>query len=315
MRIKVITYNIDGLPETLDLNDLPIVLRPIAWLYRLFKKTTIVRINDDTNKEDKIKAISRWLASENADIIAVQEDFNFHKELIYHLVGYNSCTHTGGFDIKNLFASVEWRTKFPFPRFKADGLNLITKERRIRVYDETIVPWKKSYGYFNHANDMLTHKGYRQYRIVVDNAFIVVVYVLHMDADFYYQDPNIIDDIEARKAQLKQLTEDIKQEYEAGLKYPCIVMGDFNSTRKFLWDVENVYENFVKVIGDIDGLTICEAGMTDDVDRVFVINSIYAGCKIRTASCKLVDVEGNLSDHRPYVVEFNIDKLNYELVF
>lgn len=40
--IKILTYNVDGLPESLDLNNLPWILKPIAWIYKLIKGTTIV---------------------------------------------------------------------------------------------------------------------------------------------------------------------------------------------------------------------------------------------------------------------------------
>ena len=41
-QLKLITYNIDGLPEKLDLNDLPLILRPIAWVYKLIKKRELL---------------------------------------------------------------------------------------------------------------------------------------------------------------------------------------------------------------------------------------------------------------------------------
>ena len=37
--------------ETLDLNDLPWILKPITWIYKYIKKTTIVRINDNINTD------------------------------------------------------------------------------------------------------------------------------------------------------------------------------------------------------------------------------------------------------------------------
>ena len=79
MKIKVITYNIDGLPDSIDLKTLPWYLKPIAWLYGLFKHTTILPINDNQNKAESMKEISRRLYQEDVDIIAVQEDFNYHK--------------------------------------------------------------------------------------------------------------------------------------------------------------------------------------------------------------------------------------------
>ena len=61
MKLKVLTYNVDCLPEIIDLKDLPWILKPIAWIYKLIKKTTIVRINDNTNSSEKIKQIGKCL--------------------------------------------------------------------------------------------------------------------------------------------------------------------------------------------------------------------------------------------------------------
>lgn len=62
MNIKVVSYNIDGLPEKLDLRQLPLVLRPIAWVYKLFKGTTLVTVNNDSCKAGKIAEIGRRLS-------------------------------------------------------------------------------------------------------------------------------------------------------------------------------------------------------------------------------------------------------------
>ena len=81
-QLKVITYNIDGLPETLDLNDLPCIFKPIAWIYKLIKKTSIVKINDNKDTSKKMIEIGQYFIDSNADIIGIQEDFNYHKELM-----------------------------------------------------------------------------------------------------------------------------------------------------------------------------------------------------------------------------------------
>ena len=126
--LKILTYNIDGLPESLDLNDLPCILKPIMWIYKLIKKTTIVKINDNKDTSNKMKQISKFLLDSNADIIGVQEDFNYHNELTSELYDtYSLGTYSGGFDISKIFSSVECLTNFPLPRFKADGMNLFTK--------------------------------------------------------------------------------------------------------------------------------------------------------------------------------------------
>lgn len=85
MNIKLVTYNIDGLPETIDLKDLPWFLKPFSWLYKLIRGTTVLHINDNINKWANMIEISQYLGSTNADIIAVQEDFNYHNELTVHL--------------------------------------------------------------------------------------------------------------------------------------------------------------------------------------------------------------------------------------
>ena len=62
MDMKIVSYNIDGLPEQLDLRQLPLVLRPIAWVYKLFKGTTLATVNNDSGKAAKIAEIGRRLS-------------------------------------------------------------------------------------------------------------------------------------------------------------------------------------------------------------------------------------------------------------
>lgn len=283
-KVRIVTYNIDGLPDTLDLNDLPWFLKPIAWVYKLFKKTTKIQINDGTNRAENICSISEYLNTLNADIIAVQEDFNYHNELMSSLKGYKDSTHTGNISLDNLFSKTEWR---PLPRFKADGLNLITNN--VTVNAEDIVRWDKSNGYISHANDELTHKGFRYYNITVNNTDIDL-YILHMDADFY--NPNsctdITKDVEARKDQIEQLIEYIKQKNSTN---PIIITGDTNSTDDYEWDRENIKlllnEGFVEAKPD-----------TNDLDRLFYKGNI----KILGASFGRDD----LSDHKPLIVDIEV---------
>lgn len=300
MEFKVVTYNIDGLPETLDLNDLPWIFKPIVWVYRKWKGTTLIRINDNAGTSERIRSIGKYLSSTEADIIGVQEDFNYHTELIEGLPGYKCATYSGGFDLSNVFSSMTW---FPLPRFKADGLNLITKEN-IKVSSEDIVSWKKSYGYFSHANDKLTHKGFRFYTVNVDGIDIDI-YVLHMDADFYNINPDIEGDVKARKNQLRQVVSYILSK---DVKRPIIILGDTNSTNKYSWDYENIEENLFNPINNTSGLSIKEATPNNmvDVDRVFYINSSYSKYNLRVKDC-FFDKEIFHSDHKPLIATFTID--------
>jgi len=315
-KLKVITYNIDGLPEKLDLSTLPWVLKPISWIYKLIKKTTIIKINDNTNTSNKIQHISNYLKLMDADLIAVQEDFNYHAELTMDLHDkYSWGTYSGGFDISKIFSSVECLSNFPFPRFKADGLNLFTKHNTtlLNIFSEDIVNWKKSYGYLDHANDLLTHKGFRFYTITIEDNIDIDVYVLHMDADFYHPQncPDIKKDIEARKSQFNQLSEYIFNRFENNINNPIIIMGDTNSYNKYEWDLKNI-SDFQKSINRNMKL-FCEEVIPnnyEDCDRIFIINNEKSKYRIETIDCYF-DKEMNLSDHKPLIAEFKItNKLN-----
>ena len=184
--LKLVTYNVNGLPGTIDLSTLPWVLRPLAWVYKLIKGSYLISLGH-TEEENKFRArkIGYYLNDEYADIVALQEDFNYHEEISYLMSFFRKGKHLGGFDLSKIFSTTECWSYFPFPRFKADGLSFFAKSDRITIDEEHIVRWDKSYGYISHANDLLTHKGFRLYELTVNNAFKLDVYIVHMDADFY----------------------------------------------------------------------------------------------------------------------------------
>ena len=313
--IKLISYNIDGLPETLDLADLPWILKPIAWIYKLIKGTTIIRINDNCDTEKHINHISECLKKSDADIIGVQEDFNYHDNLISSLKDrYSISTYQGGFDLSKIFTNTEWLSFFPFPRFKCDGLNLLTKDDKVCVNDEDIMTWDKSYGYFNHANDLLTHKGFRFYPLTIGNSINIDVYILHMDADFYNPNtcPNVDGDIEARKNQLSQLSRYILDRYERGNKRPIIIMGDTNCSVNYQWDNDNINEYLIKPISSVLSMTIEEIIPSNrrDVDRIFVINDLMCKYHLEASECfydeSFNQEIGRVSDHMPLVTTIKI---------
>ena len=312
-QIKVITYNIDGLPEKLDLNDLPLILRPIAWVYKLFKKTTVITINDGDSKAENIAKIGSYLLNENPDIIAVQEDFNYHNELTKNLNdSYCSGTYSGGFDLKHIFKSMTW---LPKPRFKADGLNLFIKNNKVKIRTEDIVHWNKSYGYIDHANDLLTHKGFRYYDLQINGKYRIDVYAVHMDADFYHPEncPDISGDLEARKSQFNQLVDRILSNYNNGCFNPTIIIGDTNSYDKYEWDKRNIDMELIHKINHYSYLHIKEAipNNFSDCDKIFYINNYNADYELELIDCKFdLDAE-QLSDHKPLIAAFNIKEKNY----
>lgn len=305
--IKVITYNIDGLPNTLDLKELPLILRPVAWVYKLFKGTTIITVNDDGyDRHELTTYISDRLLNEDADIIAVQEDFNYHSDLMRFLRITHTCgKYSGGFDLRNIFTSMSW---CPIPRFMADGLNVIIKDKRIKILSEDIVRWKKSYGYVNHANDLLAKKGFRLYELLVDGKVVIDVYNVHMDADFYNPDscPDVTNDVEARQSQLQQLTQYIMERNKT-VHRPIVIMGDTNSLPYYAWDVKNIEVNLIGPISKDPFLFIDEPSYNMTADRMFIINDLLSNYEIApVSSCHCHFTYGNLSDHVPISVELNI---------
>lgn len=306
-QLKILTYNIDGLPETLDLNDLPCILKPIAWIYKAIKKTTIVRINDNVDTDKKMKEIGQYFINSEADIIGVQEDFNYHKELTEDLYDkYSWGTYSGGFDIDKIFSSIECLSHFPLPRFKADGMNLFTKIG-IHTNKEEIINWNKSSGYIDHANDLLTHKGFRFYNLNFDNVELDV-YIVHMDADFYHPEncPDVTKDIEARKLQINQLLDYIYTRHNKGISNPIIIMGDTNSYNKYEWDAENI-NNFITTLNYIKEFDCKEAipNNYEDCDRIFFVNNSNAKYKLELNECHF-DKDISLSDHKPLFATFDI---------
>ena len=307
-QLKLITYNIDGLPETLDLADLPWILKPLAWIYKLIKGTTIVTINNNTGRQENIEKIASYLESSDADIIALQEDFNFHDTMLSKLGNTYSCgTYLGGFDPSKIFSNTEWLTYFPLPRFKCDGLNIFTKNGKMSFSNEAIVSWAKSCGYFRHANDALTHKGFRYYQVAVDNETTIDVYIIHMDAYFYIGETvKAPRDLKARKAQLRQLVNHILYN---GSNNPTIILGDTNSFNQFVWDVDNLKENLIDPINAIENLTIEEAIPDNFIgcDRIYIINNKAAKSSIRVTNCYLDQSISGLSDHIPLIAEIEVD--------
>ena len=296
MKLKVLTYNVDCLPEIIDLKDLPWILKPIVWIYKLIKKTTLIRINDNEISSSKLNKIKDYFINSGSNIIGIQEDFNYHKE-IYPEDYYKDSNHEGKIEISNL----KW---FPFPRFKANGLNLFTSLDILHVYEE-FNKWNKSNGYISHANDLLVTKGFKYFHIFYKDVYLDI-YIVHMDADFYHPEncPDISKDSEARESQFKQLVDDIKEKHS---RNPIIIMGDTNCYNKYEWDVNNIELNLKHAIKDCPELEFNEAipNNYSDCDRIFYINNLYCRKKLELEDCYF-DLETRLSDHRPLIATFNI---------
>ena len=302
MTLKIATYNIDGLPESLDLRQLPWVLRPIAWAYRLVKGTYIVRVNDNDGVAGKIAEMSRRLADLKPDIIAVQEDFNYHRELLSGLTGYGFGSHTGGIT----FGNVRW---LPYPRCKADGLGLMVRKDMVMLDGETIIPWERSHGYFGHASDKLTQKGFRRYTVTVGDCVEIDVYVVHMDADYYHpvRCPDVNKDVAARRAQLRQLSNYIIRQFDEGCDRPAIILGDTNCDYRYEWDADLTKHYLTMWLNTFRGLVVEECNPDIALDKIFIVNNYRSRHWLTVRSCLMDMSFQGLSDHKPVVAEINIE--------
>ncbi|MBO7320217.1 MAG: endonuclease/exonuclease/phosphatase family protein [Clostridia bacterium] len=155
-----------------------------------------------TDVKGNQKSAGKYLSENNFDIVAVQEDFGYHKNLIENMNGFNYMTNHSG--------------SIP----GGDGLNTFTKN--MPVYNETRVAWNDASGILSDGSDELTPKGFVYTVIDLGNGIYVDFYNLHADA---YGGAG---SVAARTSQFKQLAEFIKAR-SAENDRPVIVTGDFNN--------------------------------------------------------------------------------------
>lgn len=145
------------------------------------------------------KIMGQKLNEIGADIVCVQEDFQYHSVLAEQMTDYPYCTYTsGGIPV-------------------GDGMNIFSK---YPIYNVDRVAWEKFNGILDAANDGLTPKG--MLKVTVDfDGLLVDVYDIHIDANGSYED------CMAKKAQFNQLCAYI-DENSAGR--PIVITGDYNAT-------------------------------------------------------------------------------------
>ena len=147
------------------------------------------------------KVAGKFLSENDFDIVAVQEDFGFHKNLVEAMNGFNYMTmHTGNIP-------------------GGDGLNVFTKD--MPIYNEKRVEWKVASGILSDGSDELTAKGFVYSVIDIGNGIYVDFYNLHADA--YGGEGSK----KARTSQFRQLADFIKAR-SAENDRPVIITGDFN---------------------------------------------------------------------------------------
>ncbi len=194
----VTTLNVDGLPNT------------VAG----------ITLNSDGPGSSGTKLISQYLAAKGYDFIGVEEDFNYHGSLMSSLDGYNSGTVRATLSLSNL--------SIPFD---TDGLNLIWhSDNGFVASGESWTRWTTS---TSTDGNQYIKKGFRYYKMQLEEGMVVDVYVVHMDAGD--EESGAVDSRNAQWAQLAQAILD-----NGNTSRPKLVIGDTNSR----WTRESIKDNF-----------------------------------------------------------------------
>ena len=176
------------------------------------------------------KIIGQLLNESGADIVCVQEDFQYHSILAEQMTNYPYTTYTsGGVPV-------------------GDGLNIFSK---YPIYNVDRVAWEEFNGILDAANDGLTPKGMLKCTVDV-NGVLADVYDIHLDAY------GSLEDNLAKKAQLIQLCNYIDANSEGR---PVAITGDFNVTLHGDITAE-LYPVMIEGAGFSDGWTLfCNDGV------------------------------------------------------
>lgn len=317
----VAAFNVDGMPRSINVAGIKVDLNP------------------DAKEAAGATAIGQKLKTEDWDIVAASEDFNYHSQIWDAawnggvndggFSSFNSTTHRG-----NISVTAEALARFiaqQSPVFDIDGLCLFYRWNRVTPSNESWTSWNAHNGFTDDGADGMIDKGYRYYLVTLDTGEQVDVYILHMDAETSDADNA------ARDVQLKQLADAIIATHNGR---PVVVLGDTNCryTRDYIKDhfidrieadgrftvrdayIQRVLGGLYPVVGAnaiMDQGSIAANRQThgydygEVVDKVFYINSKESGKRLSLVSYKMdysfKNDEGEpLADHWPIVVKLDI---------
>lgn len=298
-----------------------------------------VTLNPDAKEAAGATAIGQKLKTEDWDIVATSEDFNYHSEIWDAawngglngdgFSSYNSTTHRG-----NISVTATAIARFiarQSPVFDIDGLCLFYRWNRVTPSNESWTSWNAHNGYTEDGADGLIDKGYRYYLVTLSTGEQIDVYILHMDAETSDADNA------ARDVQLKQLADAIVATHNGR---PVVVLGDTNCryTRDYIKAhfidrieadgrftvrdayIQRVLNGLYPVVGadaimDQGSIAANRQAYGYDygevVDKVFYINTKESGKRLSLKSYKMDysfknDAGEPLADHWPIVVKLDI---------
>ena len=272
---NMITYNVAGLPNIKGLIGM-----------------------DGADVPANQSAIGNILAKGGYDIIAVQEDFGCHSDLIKGLGAYSYKTnHTGGIP-------------------GGDGMNIFSKTP---IYNEKRTTWEKAYGVFDDG-DELTPKGILYSVVEIGKGIYVDLYVIHADA---FSDEG---SIAARNDNYRQLAALIASKK---CQRPIIITGDFNTSSheaagaeftKYMIEQSGFKDSWCELYNDGNyyDFSSCPSkfgpsswGKWDSVEKFLYKDG--GGVHVEPTSFEYIDFNTEsqtLSDHNAAAVTFKFEKTN-----
>lgn len=283
-QFSVLSLNVDGLPGKIYFFD----------------------VNADGPQVLGSERISQYLAKTKCDILCLQENFNYHKEIgTWLLLPYNRDEWSGGINPEERVIDFAHLQNL---KFECDGLNMFWKNC-IKNTDYERVAWNKNFGKFSHDFDDMITKGFRRHDITLPDGREVVVYNMHMDAssDRDEQKQNDARDREARLSQWTQLRDYILDHLDSR---PIVIAGDMNS----YYRRDEVKTQFIEAI-NASGVAICgdvwvektqggvypqmgsEANEEETLDKILYVNPVQ-GEQIVPVSFA-IDRDGYTRDGKP----------------
>ena len=285
----VATLNVDGLPE----------------------KLVFLQINPDGPGSAGTLEASRYLLDKGYDIVAVQENFNYHNELYSALANdydydeWMGPINVGSIGMMNLLNL----------KLETDGLTLFWK-KQLRAGEHYREAWTMNYGKLDHDNDDLITKGFRRQVLTLADGTEIVVYNLHMDStnneDFARGEDG--PDRQARTSQWTQLRNHLLTVLD---HRPVIILGDTNS-KYDIDDIDGLFFTPINATGTHTAVDVWrELGkgkQREEIDKIIYINPLVEGKCITPVCYRMetdyVDANGKqIGDHRPVTVSFVVDDI------
>lgn len=233
----------------------------------------------------RMRAIADVLSKEDADLVAVEEDFTFNRALAGAM--------------EDTYPNHTWSDA---GLFGSDGLNAFSK---FPIYNVERVRWNVMYGVLSGACDRLAEKGILYFVMELAPGAYVDCYVIHADCGHGVDYKSIY----TRRDNFIQLREMIAEKSEGRA---VVVLGDFNS-RYDREEDDDLYGTFVQPAGLKDAWAELENGgnyiyneetwsptLEESLDKVMYRSG--GGVELNAESVRHYDIEdengASYSDHR-----------------